>query len=136
MWMVLGIALPLLCLEAIEGIPRNVIADVPRHSCLLELGVCGITESDADFPIQIEQIKSKTEFTIQLKAPLKSAFTLVYLSKSQELDDSAFLLGSMHSMGQCQFDLPENSGEFSYLLITDKLNNQTLYHDEFISQAP
>ena len=28
-WMVLGIALPLLCLEAIEAIPQNVIA---RHT--------------------------------------------------------------------------------------------------------
>lgn len=123
-WMVLGIALPLLCLEAIEAIPKNVIADIPRHSCTLDIGVCGIDETD--YPIVIEQVQNNNRLNIQVKAPLKSAFTLAYLSSSQELDKNATLLGGIHTMGKYSFDIEDQIG--NYLLLVDKLNDKTLYH--------
>jgi len=133
-WMVLGIALPLLCLEAIENIPKNVIADIPRHACALEIGVCGISEDAGEFPIQVEQVKNQNSFGIIISAPLKSAFTLVYLSNSQEVDDKAILLGAINGMGEYKFDLPQNAGDFEYLILADKLNDKTLYHEEFKNQ--
>ncbi len=125
-WMVLGIALPLLCLEAIEAIPQNVIADIPRHACTLEIGVCGI--DDADYPILIEQNQNAGFLNLKIKAPLKSAFTLVYLSNSQVLDENATLLGAVHTMGDYSFDISAQTGNQGYLLLVDKLNDKTLYH--------
>ncbi len=126
MWMVLGIALPLLCLEAIEAIPQNVIADIPRHSCTLDIGVCGI--DDADYPIVIEQVQNNNTLSIKVKAPIKSAFTLAYISNSQELEDNATLLGAVHTMGDYNFDIEGQISNGSYLLLVDKLNDKTLYH--------
>ncbi|OEK06254.1 hypothetical protein [Roseivirga misakiensis] len=133
-WMVMGIALPLLCLEAIEGIPQNVIADIPRHSCTLDIGICGINYEGDSQAIQIEQVKSKNSFGVVVNAPLKSAFTLLYLSNKQEYDESAVLLGAINSMGEYNFDLPENAENYKYLLLADKLNDKTLYHEEFKNQ--
>lgn len=126
MWMVLGIALPLLCLEAIEAIPQNVIADIPRHSCTLDIGVCGI--DDTDYPIVIEQVQNNNTLNVQVKAPLKSAFTLAYISSSQELEENATLLGAIHTMGDYSFDIEDQISSGSYLLLVDKLNDKTLYH--------
>lgn len=123
-WMVLGIALPLLCIEAIEAIPQNVIADIPRHFCSLDIGICGI--DDAEYPIVIEQVQSDNTLNVQVKAPLKSAFTLAYLSNSQELDENSTLLGAIHTMGDYSFDMEDQVGR--YLLLVDKLNDKTLYH--------
>lgn len=126
MWMVLGIALPLLCLEAIEAIPQNVIGDIPRHSCTLDIGICGI--DDAEYPIVIEQVQNNNTLSVQVKAPLKSAFTLAYLSSKQELDESATLLGAIHTMGDYSFKIENQINTGSYLLLVDKLNDKTLYH--------
>ncbi|MBO3700283.1 hypothetical protein [Roseivirga sp. E12] len=126
MWMVLGVALPLLCLEAIEAIPENTIADIPRHSCSLDIGICGI--DNAEYPIIIEQSKSANVLSLKIKAPLKSAFTLAYLSDTQELNENASLLGAIHTMGDYSFGLESQESSQRYLLLVDKLNNKTLYH--------
>lgn len=126
MWMVLGIALPLLCLEAIEAIPQNVITDIPRHSCTLDIGVCGI--DNVDYPIVIEQNQTTNILHLKIKTPLKSAFTLAYISKSQELNEAAVLLGTINSMGEYSFDIDTPLEGQAYLLLVDKLKEKTLYH--------
>ncbi len=126
MWMVLGIALPLLCLEAIEAIPKNVIADIPRHSCSLDIGICGI--DNADYPIVIEQSQAANTLDLKIKTPLKSAFTLAYISRSQELNEDAVLIGAINSMGEYSFDIDTQIDDQTYLLLVDKLNDKILYH--------
>ena len=123
-WMVMGIALPLLCLEAIEGIPENPLKNIPRHSCLLDIGVCGIDAEE--FSLSIEESTQEERITIKVSAPLKSAFTIAYLSNEQTFDSSAKPLGAIHTMGSYVFDMVGNQGQ--YLLLYDKLNDVTIYH--------
>lgn len=132
-WMVLGIALPLLCLEAIENIPTNVIADIPRHSCTLGIGICGIDDTDAKASITSTANLEQSSISVSVNGPLKSAFTLVYLSSDQEINDNAVLLGSIEGMGDYNFDLPKDNmhGSDPYLVIVDQLNANTLYHQQF-----
>lgn len=131
--MVLGIALPLLCLEAIENIPNNVIADIPRHSCTLGIGICGVTEGDAKVSITSTADFSQSTIKVSVNGPLKSAFTLVYLSSDQEVNAQAVLLGSIEGMGDYDFELPKDNtqGSDPYLVIVDRLNTNTLYHQQF-----
>lgn len=130
MWMVLGIALPLLCLEAIENIPKDVIADIPRHSCTLVGGVCGISESDTEGSIIVNPNIQNSVISLSVNGPLKSAFTLVYLSSDQQVNEEAQLIGSIEGMGTYDFEVSENHsfGDNPYLVIVDKLNSTTLYH--------
>ena len=125
-WMSFGIILPLLCLEAIEKIPENPLAKFPRHSCLLDIGVCGIDAEE--FPIKIKQSTAGEMMTVNVSSPLKSAFTIAYISDQQTYNDSAIPLGAIHSMGEYTFDLKDKTGR--YLLLYDKLNDVTLYHQE------
>jgi len=126
LWMSLGIILPLLCLEAIEKIPTNALKDIPRHSCLLDIGVCGI-DSD-EFPIEISQTIDGNAIEVIVTSPLKSAFTIAYLSNQQAYDDSAIPLGAIHSMGDYTFNW--SGEEKQYLLLYDKLNKATIYHQK------
>ena len=124
LWMSLGIVLPLLCLQAIENIPQNPLKNIPRHSCLLDIGICGI--DSAEFPIEVKPSTQNGVLTLQVSSPLKSAFTIAYLSNEQTFDDSAETLGAIHSMGEYQFNW---SGEKKqYLLLYDQLNKVTIYH--------
>lgn len=132
-WMVMGIALPLLCLEAIENIPKNVIADIPRHSCTLGIGICGIDEGDSKASITSTADFGQASIKVSVNGPLKSAFTLVYLSSDQEINSQALLLGSIEGMGDYNFILPKDKtqGSNPYLVIVDQLNDNTLYHQQF-----
>ena len=132
-WMVMGIALPLLCLEAIENIPKNVIADIPRHSCTLDIGICGVTEGDAKASITSTADFRQSIIKVSVTEPLKSAFTLVYLSSSQEVNNQALLLGSIEGMRDYNFKIPfgKTHGTDPYLVIVDQLNNNTLFHQQF-----
>lgn len=132
-WMVLGIALPLLCLEAIENIPRNVIADIPRHSCTLGIGICGIDDKSAQASITSSANFDQSTISVSVNGPLKSAFTLVYLSSAQEINADAVLLGSIEGMGDYDFQISSLNaqGIMPYLVIVDQLNDNTLYHQQF-----
>ena len=114
MWMVLGIALPLLCLEAIEGIPRNVIADIPRHSCPAGISNC-ITDHeqykpDSVFTWHIFDNDSLVRINLQVKKPIKSAFTTVYL-QHDDMGLNSQLVGQVNGMGEYSYDVARNDFE-------------------------
>ena len=125
-WMSFGILLPLLCLQAIENIPANPLKEIPRHACLLDIGVCGIDSEE--FPIEITQSAQEDFISINLTSPLKSAFTIAYLSNDQVFNESAEALGAINSMGKYQFAYSGKPKQ--YLLLYDQLKKVTIYHQK------
>ncbi|MFY0593847.1 MAG: hypothetical protein JXQ92_14465 [Roseivirga sp.] len=137
-WMVMGIALPLLCLEAIEGIPNNVIADIPRHSCPGSITSCGdYNHSDYYHAIQVttKTIDSLTNFKIVVKQPIKSAFTTLYLDPSGEKTTSSILIGQLSQMGDYNYQIPTDmvNGSFT-LFFYDELNDKIFHEERFIEE--
>lgn len=133
MWFVIGVGLPLLCLEAIEGTQVRPMADIPRISCPADITDCGITQrheiSDHAITISMEAGDSTSLIKISYTQPIVSAFTLAYLTVSEEVDASAKLVGSLDQMGNYSFEVPNQSLKgMSHLIIYDKLNANTLYH--------
>lgn len=132
MWYVLGIGLPLLCLQAIENLPNDPLADINRHVCIAGLEVCGFSDSYEDPFIETETTEAK--LNLKLLAPLKSAFTTVYVSNEQKLSSSAQIIGQLNSMGNYEFDLPNKN--FEYLLLVDEIKGTTLFHSPLKSNQP
>ncbi|GEM_PF-914172 len=133
MWFVIGIGLPLLCLEAIEGIAIRPTAEIPRLSCPADITDCGITErhdiSDHAIQISVQAKDSLSEISISYTQPIVSAFTLAYLTASEEVDESARLIGNLNEMGSYRFEVPSKALQgMSHIIIYDKLNASTLYH--------
>lgn len=132
MWLFLGIALPLLCLQAIESIPQRPIADIPIISCPANITDCGINErhevSDHAITINLEEKDSVSLITVHFTQPLVSAFTLAYLSDTGQVNGQATLLGAINEMGAYSFELPAGKvGTDSHIVLYDKLNANTLY---------
>lgn len=133
MWFVIGIGLPLLCLEAIEGIQIRPTAEIPRLSCPADITDCGITErheiSDHAINIKVDEYQDSSLISISFTQPLVSAFTVAYLTTSEEVDESAKLIGSLQEMANYTFEVPKESlNGMSHIIIYDKLNDNTLYH--------
>ena len=129
--MVLGIALPLLCLQAIENIPKNVIAKVPRHSCPVGITDCGIVDDhnrhQHAFDYELESIDSIQYLKLSVVQPLKSAFTLVYQGNSEEIEN-AQLIGQVNQMGDYQFKLQQTiQNQVFSIFLYDKLNQKVLF---------
>lgn len=133
MWFVIGIGLPLLCLEAIEGIVIRPTAEIPRLSCPADITDCGITErhevSDHAINISLQKRDSLSQISISYTQPIVSAFTLAYLTATEEVDESARLIGNLNEMGKYSFEVPNEALQgMSHIIIYDKLNANTLYH--------
>lgn len=141
MWFVIGIGLPLLCLEAIEAIPDRPTADIPRTTCPIGVTSCGMTEYDQDhflehdvFEMSTEAYDSSKVLKISFDRPLQSAFTLVYYSTKAEIDDSAVLLGSLAEMGSYEFPLMSDPRNAFNVILYDKLNQRQLFTANFTDQ--
>ena len=139
MWMVLGIGLPLLCLQALESIRPRPTANIPITSCPANITDCGITErheaSDHAMTIEVQAGDSISTVKINYTQPLVSAFTLAYLSSTQEVDENSTLLGSLNEMGTYHFEVPNSTlTAKAQLLIYDRLKGNLLYHHNI--QAP
>ncbi len=132
MWYVLGIGLPLLCLQAIENIPKDPLADINRHVCAAGLEICGFADSYENPVLETELNEAKLK--LKLLAPLKSAFTTVYVSNEQELSSSAQIIGQLNSMGNYEFDLP--SENYEYLLLVDEIKGTALFHSPLKRNQP
>ncbi len=137
-WMVLGIALPLLCLEAIEHIPKNVIGDIPRYSCPAGIASCGeFSHSDYyhSFETEIETKDSISNLIVTVKQPIVSAFTTLYIDKSEEITSQSLLIGLLNGMGKYEFQVPNEIINDSFtLFFHDKLNNKTFHEERIISE--
>lgn len=133
MWFVIGIGLPLLCLEAIEGVQISPTAEIARVSCPADITDCGITErhviSDHAIDISVKNGSTSSLIQISYTQPIVSAFTVAYLTTSEEVDASAKLIGSLHKMDNYSFEVPNESlNGMSHIIIYDKLNDNTLFH--------
>lgn len=137
-WMVLGIALPLLCLEAIENIPKNVIADIPRYACPAGITSCGdSSHSDYDHTFQVttKTTDSITSLKIVVSQPIKSAFTTLYIDQTGEKTQNSILIGQISQMGDYEYQIPTNIVDGSFtLLFFDELNDTTLHKEHFLSE--
>lgn len=132
MWFVIGIGLPLLCLEAIEGIQPRPMADIPRISCPLDITDCGITErheiSDHAIEMKIATRDGVGVIEINYTQPLVSAFTLAYLSDSEEVGTGSKLLGGLNEMGSYSFEMNDTDlNGMTHIIVYDKLNANSLY---------
>lgn len=132
MWMVLGVALPLLCLEAIEVIPKNVIADIPRNYCPHGISTCVLpvhTMFQGEDNLEIRFDKDRLK--LNLKSPLKSAFTLVYLSEESKNVEGANLLGQLNEMGKYEVSINKKDfEEVKYLILYDQLNDHVIFETQ------
>ena len=139
MWMVLGIALPLLCLQALETLQMSPVADIPRVSCPADITDCGITERHEvtahAVTITVQAGDSISTVNVTYTQPLVSAFTLAYLSASPEVNTNSTLLGGLNEMGSYNFEVPNAllSGK-AHLLLYDKLKGNILYHHNMSEQ--
>ena len=139
--MVLGIGLPLLCLEAIEHIPENPTAGIPMNICPLGISTCASPDYDKAhflahdvFKIEATQLEDSVFINLSFNAPLKSAFTIVYYSKKEDIDRDAVALGSVQEMGKYKFDIkPEWLKNDFNLIIKDVLKNKIIYLETFIA---
>ncbi|GAB5527717.1 MAG: hypothetical protein Roseis2KO_55890 [Roseivirga sp.] len=132
MWFVIGIGLPLLCLEAIEGIQIRPTADIPRISCPADITDCGITErheiSDHAIDMNLASRNGISIIDINYSQPLVSAFTIAYLSNSEQISENSKLIGSLDKMGEYSFELDtEDLDGMTHVIIYDKLKANTLY---------
>jgi len=132
MWFVIGIGLPLLCLEAIEGIQISPTADIPRVSCPLDMTDCGITErhkiSDHAIEMTLATKNGIGAIEINYTQPIVSAFTLAYLSNSEEVGADSKLLGGLNEMGSYSFEMTDaDLNGMTHIIIYDKLNANSLY---------
>ncbi len=133
MWFVIGIGLPLLCLEAIEGTQVRPTAEIPRISCPADITDCGITErheiSDHAIDMNLASRNGISVIEINYSQPLVSAFTIAYLSNSEQISENSKLIGSLDKMGKYSFELDtEDLNGMSHIIIYDKLNDNTLFH--------
>ncbi|MFT6216298.1 MAG: hypothetical protein ACJAS3_002707 [Roseivirga sp.] len=140
-WMVLGIGLPLLCLEAIEHIPENPLARIPMNICPVGITTCDVVAShETDyhaFEWSYDLIDSTTTLKLDLVRPLKSAFSLVYLSKKESPDNTSILLGSLNEMEHYEFSFPwGTASEMDNILVWDKLNNKQLFFKSINDLTP
>ena len=132
MWLVLGIALPLLCLEALESIPKRNIAQIPIVSCPADITDCGITErheiSEHILEIKVVPGDSISQVQVAFDQPLVSAFTVAYLSQGESVSENSPLLGGLNGMGAYTFKVPAQMlSQHSNLVIYDKIKAQTLF---------
>jgi hypothetical protein len=139
-WMVMGMALPLLCLEAIEQIPANPLARIPINICPVGIVSCGFSEYDEVhflaldvFKIEITEYDSTALVSIDFSVPLKSAFTIAYYSPNEQIDNQSIALGSIQGMGSYRFNLRNDwpSKDFN-IIIKDVLKNKIIHTERFI----
>ena len=142
MWLVLGIGLPLLCLQAIESIPQRNIAQIPIISCPADITDCGVAERYEIFE-QVMDIKvlkgpNYDHINISFDQPLVSAFTVAYLGNNADgPSEDAVLLGGINGMGQYSFGvMPDVLKSNQYLLIVDKLKARTLFVQDLNALQP
>ncbi|PIQ50176.1 MAG: hypothetical protein COW03_01575 [Cytophagales bacterium CG12_big_fil_rev_8_21_14_0_65_40_12] len=140
-WMVMGIALPLLCLEAIEHIPANPLARIPINICPVGIANCEVVSShDIDyhaFEWSYDIIDETTTLKLDLVRPLKSAFSLVYLSKGESPDKNSILLGGLNEMKHYEFSFPwGTASKMDHILVWDKLNNKQLFFNSINDLKP
>ena len=142
MWLVLGIGLPLLCLQAIESIPQRNIAQIPIISCPADITDCGVAERYEIFE-QVMDIKvlpgdNFNWVQIDFDQPLVSAFTVAYLDTNADgPSEEAVLLGGLNGMGSYSFKVPANLlNSNQQLLIVDKLKARTLFVQDLNTLQP
>jgi len=140
-WMVMGIALPLLCLEAIEHIPANPLARIPINICPVGIANFEVVSShDIDyhaFEWSYDIIDETTTLKLDLVRPLKSAFSLVYLSKGESPDKNSILLGGLNEMKHYEFSFPwGTASKMDHILVWDKLNNKQLFFNSINDLKP
>lgn len=132
MWLIIGIALPLLCLQAIESIPQRPIAGIPITACPTTIGNCGAILDIEDqhleaFDATLTENDSITTIKILVEQPLKSAFTLAYLGSPDQTKEKWRLLGSIEEMGTYTFEVNESFGNSVVgIIFYDVLNEQML----------
>jgi len=135
MWMVIGIALPLLCLTAIENIPTRPTANITRQACPGGITSCGLSDDpevihQEAFEASLMAADSATLVKVKVVQPLKSAFTLAYLGSPEQPKDDWQLLGSIDTMGDYEFTVNQVLDKELVHSITfyDALKEQVLNH--------
>ena len=132
MWFIIGIGLPLLCLEILEDIKLRPIAEIPRVSCPLDMTTCGITErheiSDHSMQMSVATRNGVGVVEINYTQPIVSAMTIAYLSDSEELGSNAKLLGGLNEMGSYSFEMNDSDlNGMTHIIVYDQLKSNSLY---------
>ena len=129
-WVLLSILLPLSFLLAYLKIPENVLEDVPQKQQSMA------NYQDA-ISISFLQMESNYRCKIEVREPLTSAFTLVYLSKNKEVEAGSSLLGSIDKMGTYNFSVPsEIYTGHPFIVLFDQLNQTIIYHQTLNASTP
>ncbi len=138
-WLGLFIPFALILVLGMNAIPKNSIEDIPINYCPLGITNCLATHDDekALFEFHYENQDSVAKVVVAFENPLKSAFTLVYLSEEENPTDQSILLGEINEMDIYPFFIPWSRipGK-GYLVIYDQLKKRVLHSEPLNSIRP
>lgn len=134
-WMALLFVLGSLMTFGLTNIPSNPIAGIPMTYCPEGITSCTLDVHNEGFYNEDVQLKlENSKLTLDINAPLISAFTLVYASNGEDKTAQSKLIGQVSEMRQYTFDIDPTLIEgLDHILLYDGLNKHTIYQTKINS---